>query len=455
MADKEQQIIEPDLFSQYFAESLGEAAAYLNAEPAGSEPETDAAAEEYSARIERLPAAGSAATDTEPGREEAPEAEGEAKAAESAVSIEKKVEPQKAAAQAGEGVPAEALSRSEAVISAEEGESGRAADESESLVPENKLKRLRVIFAGMDGRFSTTPLQVIAQAHDIVGIVHSQPRKVKESFIKRWLKSSKSEGNLERFAKHYGCPYISVSREYDYDFVRFVKHLKPDIICVSNFSVILPPDIFEIPKYGAINLHLSSLPEYRGPNPWLWMFYDGCQENKYVVHQIDSGEDTGPILAEDSYNIPPNVTCSELADCVLPNAACLMLRTLEEIAAGAAHPVEQPYKENLRRARYVAPGENLIDWQEWGCERVASFLQGAGIWYEPFPLFPGLVRVYQNGVKGSSKGKPGSNHFRLRSGWISCRDGIVPYKISISSYEFWHLFMPIILLIFIYLILCL
>ncbi|MBQ7501479.1 hypothetical protein IJT93_02005 [bacterium] len=441
MADKEQQVIEPDLFSQYFAESLGDAAAFLNAEPAEPRHEAEASAEAPAGSLEGETERGSA--DEAIGRETElhAEAQDNNEAADNSVSLEKETE------ETDGGKPAE-----EAAQASES--AGEGAVEAEDIVPENKLKRLRVIFAGMDGRFSTTPLQVIAQAHDIVGIVHSQPRKVKESFIKRWLKSSRSEGNLERFAKHYGCPYISVSRDFDYDFVRFIKHLKPDIICVSNFSIILPPDIFELPKYGAINLHLSSLPEYRGPNPWLWMFYDGCEENKYVVHQIDAGEDTGPILAEDSYNIPPNVTCSELADCVLPNAACLMLRVLEDIASDNAHPVEQPYKENLRRARYVAPGENLIDWQEWGCEKTAAFLQGAGIWYEPFPLFPGLARIYQNGVKGSSKGKPGSNHFRLWHGWISCKDGIVPYKISVSSYDFWHLFMPIILLVFIYIILC-
>ncbi|MGM9998019.1 MAG: methionyl-tRNA formyltransferase [Candidatus Bruticola sp.] len=317
-----------------------------------------------------------------------------------------------------------------------------AEEESERDIP-----KLRIVFAGMDGRFSTTALQVLAGAHHIVGIIHSQPRRSGGSFLETWMRAGKGAGNLKKFADYYGCPFFSAKREYNYELLRFVKHLKPDLICVSNFSIILPPDIFEIPKYGAINLHLSALPTYRGPNPWLWMFYDGCTENKYVVHQIDEGEDTGPILAENSYNIPPNVTVSELADCVLPNAACLMLRVVDDIALGRASSRPQPTEGELRRARYVKPGEPLINWQEWGAERVASFLRGASVWYEPFSIFPCLVRVYEPAVLGSSRGKAGTNHWRLWYGWISCRDGIVPYKVYIRRYEFWRLFVPLLILL--------
>lgn len=310
-----------------------------------------------------------------------------------------------------------------------------------------EIPKLRIIFAGMDGRFSTTALQVLAGAHKIVGIIHSQPRRTGKGFLERWVRAGKGAGNLEKFAKYYGCPYFSAKREYNHELLRFIKHLKPDLICISNFSIILPPDIFEIPKYGAINLHLSSLPTYRGSNPWLWMFYDGCTENEYVVHQVDEGEDTGPILAKNSYNIPPNVTCSELADCVLPNAACLMLRVVDDIALGRAEAKPQPYVENLRRARYVKPGEALIDWKKWGAERVASFLMGASVWYEPFTIFPCLIRIYEPAVLGDSRGKPGTNHWRLWHGWISCKDGFVPYKVYIRRYEFWRLFIPLLILL--------
>ncbi|MBQ7529780.1 hypothetical protein IJT10_07770 [bacterium] len=332
-------------------------------------------------------------------------------------------------------------------------ESGELDSEDGELVSDVGVPRLRIVFAGMDGRFSTTPLQILASEHDIVGIVHSKPRKIKKGLIASWAEAGKNVGNLEKFAKYYGCPYFSASREYNYELVRFIKHLKPDIICISNFSIILPPDIFEIPRLGTINLHLASLPEYRGPNPWLWVFYDGCKENKYVVHRVDAGEDTGPILAEGDYNIPPNTTCSELADCVLPGASCLMLRVVGDLAAGKAQEKTQEFKEGLRRARYVSPGEPLIPWEEWGCERVASFLQGASIWYEPFAIFPGFVRIYDEGVVGDSRGKPGTNHWRITHGWISCKDGFVPYKLGVSRYEFWRLFMPILIILIVYIIL--
>ena len=49
----------------------------------------------------------------------------------------------------------------------------------------------------------------------------------------------------------------------------------------------------------------------------------------------------------------------------------------------------------------------------------------------------------------TTQGKPGTNHWRLWHGWISCKDGIVPYRVYIKRYEFWRLFLPIVILLFI------
>lgn len=467
---KELQPIEPELFAQCFAESMGPSADLFLKDPVLEELKAEAdeaRAEQEDDEAEELPGGNSSA---EVGTEKTASDGGEDASAGNNADVHSAGSSEadsKTSRQAGipksDNKDGAADSEAGKADGEKKPENSSASDTGENTddeelsgdEPEEKVQtpRLRIIFAGMDGRFSTSVLQVIAGAHQIVGIIHSKPRRRRQGLLASWAQAGKGAGNLERFAKYYGCPFFSASREYNYELLRFVKHLKPDLICISNFSIILPPDIFEIPRYGSINLHLSSLPEYRGSNPWLWMFYDGCTENEYVVHQVDAGEDTGPILSRGSYNIPPNVTCSELADCVLPNAACLMLRTIDDIALGCANPQPQPQKEGLRRARYVAPGEALINWDEWGCERTASFLQGAGIWYDPFPSFPGIVRIYQKGEKGDPKGKPGTNHWRIWHGWISCKDGIVPYRVGISRYEFWRLFLPVIILLFLLLVL--
>ena len=179
----------------------------------------------------------------------------------------------------------------------------------------------------------------------------------------------------------------------------------------------------------------------RGALAWAWL---GSSPNLAIARYWRRTHPDEPLrggLPEDCGDL----TYGEL----LPGAACLMLRVVEEIALGESEPQPQKVEGPLRRARYVKPGEALIDWEEWGCQRVGAFLRGASLWYEPFPIFPCLVRLYQPGQVGPSYGKPGTNHWRLWKGWISCKDGIVPYKVAILRYEFWRLLIPILILLII------
>lgn len=302
--------------------------------------------------------------------------------------------------------------------------------------------KLRVVFGGMDGRFSTVALQALASRHHLVGVIHSEPRTSNPGLLLRYARAGKNAGNLKRFADYYGCPFFSAGLQCTPELVSFLKYLRADVLCLSNFSIILPPDIFELPKLGTINLHLSALPEHRGPNPWLWMFYDGDTTGKVSVLQVDAGEDTGDILASESFPIAPNITSGELADQVLPTGARLLADVVDKLAQGELKGLPQPSAQGYRRARYVPPGEALIDWQKSGCEPLGSFLRGASLWYDPLPAIPGFYREYHPGLKGDPGGSPGSNHWRGKSGWISCVDGRVPYSLHIDAYEFPRLLWP-------------
>lgn len=500
--------------------------------------------------------------------------------------------------------------------------------------------KLRLVFGGMDGRLSTTPLQMLASRHEIVGVVHSEPRRRKEGRLLRYARAGKSDGNLRSFANYLHCQYFEAGDIYSPEFVSLIKYLKPDLLVLSNFSIILPPEIFEFPRYGTINLHLGALPQYRGANPILWMFYNGERRGHAVVHEVDAGEDTGPILGSVDVPLPANTTGSQYLDDILPAASSLLLRIVDGIAAHgiqpappqppadvvqehaspsapvdvvqehaspqppvdvvqehvshqpvvegeanapatkpslvatvpaddtaavpaddtavgpaddtavgpatdtvadsaadtatdiaaspsdsaseraaqeaegvaaqnvaaqetdgvaaqnvatqkadcvvaqnvaaqeaegvvaqnvAAHEAEGMVAQNvaaqeaevvfavpqcvegeLRRARFVASGEPLLDWDTWGCEQVGSFLRGASIWYEPWAPIPGFYREYLPGVVGESRGKPGSLHMRGLRGWVSCRDGLVPIRLRVSWYELMRLLAPVVLVVFLY-----
>lgn len=86
-----------------------------------------------------------------------------------------------------------------------------------------------------------------------------------------------------------------------------LPHFKPDVILCFTFAHQVAQDICQIPTYGAVNIHPSVLPYYRGPNP-LRQFYDGADVYGVTAHRMAQGYDTGEILSQEYEPLPEIVT---------------------------------------------------------------------------------------------------------------------------------------------------
>jgi len=90
---------------------------------------------------------------------------------------------------------------------------------------------------------------------------------------------------------------------------KLVKNLSPDLIVVSSFNQILPTTIISIPKYGAINIHPSLLPKYRGATPTTWALVNGEDETGVTAHLIENEKlDQGMIISQAKLKIDPSDT---------------------------------------------------------------------------------------------------------------------------------------------------
>lgn len=86
-----------------------------------------------------------------------------------------------------------------------------------------------------------------------------------------------------------------------------IRELKPDLILCYSFPYRITPEICAIPTYGAVNIHPSLLPAYRGPNP-MRQFYDGAERFGCTAHWIAPDYDTGNVLSQISAEMPKIVT---------------------------------------------------------------------------------------------------------------------------------------------------
>ncbi len=122
--------------------------------------------------------------------------------------------------------------------------------------------------------------------------------------------------------------------------------LKPDLILVTGFPRLLPPETLALPRLGCVNVHPAPLPAYRGPDPIFWQFYNGEPELGLTIHRMDTSFDTGPILAQGSTPIGPDETPDDVFPRLFEIAPPLLTAALEKVIAGDPGTPQDPARSS-------------------------------------------------------------------------------------------------------------
>lgn len=239
----------------------------------------------------------------------------------------------------------------------------------------------------------------IVENYNVVGIIECAPRKQKNTrktlvygLIKKIYSNFKSTlETLGSYAKSLDIPYYYMDNGSDKKLESWVKNISPDAIVVFSMSQLLKENIFNIPKYGTINLHPALLPSYRGPNPDFWMYYNQENEGGVTVHYIDRGEDTGDIIYQEKYLIPLGMKSPDMLDLAIGELGVrLLFKAIDNV--DNLPKIKQPEKSPTKRARNIRESEhqNLIDWKNWDIERVWHLLRGTELWLNAFEQPKGM-----------------------------------------------------------------
>lgn len=128
-----------------------------------------------------------------------------------------------------------------------------------------------------------------------------------------------------------------------------VAALRPDLVISFSFPYRLPAEILDVPRLGAVNLHPSALPAYRGPHPER-AIYDGAPVLGVTLHRTLADFDSGPILSQHTAPMPVEASPESISATWGP----LMMRTLTEgLARAVAGAPGEPQDE--AGASYAAP----------------------------------------------------------------------------------------------------
>lgn len=207
-------------------------------------------------------------------------------------------------------------------------------------------RKLRLIFAGTPDFAARHLAHLLQQGHQVVS-AYSQPDRPAGRGKKLALTSVKA------LAGGHGIPVNQPSR-LDQQALAELAALKPDLMIVVAYGLLLPPAALALPRLGCINVHASLLPRWRGAAPIERAILAGDRETGVSIMQMDAGLDTGAVLATAVTPIGAEDNSETLTE-RLVNLGCeTLIEVLDQLGAGTARAIPQnaalaTYARKLRK----------------------------------------------------------------------------------------------------------
>lgn len=216
---------------------------------------------------------------------------------------------------------------------------------------------MRVAFLGNDP-WSVAPLRALADAPDIEVelVVTNPPRPAGRG-------SQLTPTAVADAARALDLPLLEVNRVRDAEGFEALDLLEPDAIVVVAYGEILTPDVLDIPRLGAVNVHFSLLPRWRGAAPVQRAILEGDEVTGVTVMLMDEGMDTGPVLSTVEAAIEPEEDAGSLGARLAELGSPLLVETLRGLDEGTVAPSSQDHTA-ATYAPKILPEERTIHWDE-------------------------------------------------------------------------------------------
>ncbi len=177
----------------------------------------------------------------------------------------------------------------------------------------------------------------------------------------------RSESAVKRLASTRGLDVFQPQNLKDEGVLARLIAARPDALIVAAYGLLLPPSVLEIAPYGALNIHASLLPRWRGAAPIQRALLAGDRETGITIMRMDAGLDTGPMLSLHRLAISEDDDAQSLHDRLATLGAGAIVGALADIGAGRARPAPQP-EYGASYARKIGKEESELDWTKPGAE---------------------------------------------------------------------------------------
>lgn len=232
-------------------------------------------------------------------------------------------------------------------------------------------RALRIVFYGTPSFAATTLDRLLASAHDVVAVV-TQPDRPRGRG-RRMFPSA-----VKELAAAKELLVLQPERLTDETFRARLTACEHDLAVVAAYGRLLPEWLLGACAHGAINVHASLLPKWRGAAPVHRAIMAGETETGVTIIQLVKEMDAGPMLARRARPIEPSETSSAVEAALAEIGADLLVDTVDRIAAGTAVFEEQDHGLATLAPR-LTKADGVLDWRR-PAEAIHNQVRGLQPW---------------------------------------------------------------------------
>jgi methionyl-tRNA formyltransferase len=213
-------------------------------------------------------------------------------------------------------------------------------------------------------------------------------------------------GPVKRFAAGHGLEVFQPEALKSPEAAARLRAVHPDVLVVVAYGVLLPSSLLDIAPQGALNIHASLLPRWRGAAPIQRALLAGDLETGVSIMKMDAGLDTGPVLTQRSVPITEGEDGGTLHEKLAALGAEMLVMTLADLREGRTRALPQA-QAGVTYARKIEKDETRLDWSRPAVElerAVRAFRPSPGA----FSLLEGEpLKIWRAGVR-DDRGSPGT-----------------------------------------------
>ena len=268
--------------------------------------------------------------------------------------------------------------------------------------------------------FAVPSLEALCRSHHEVVAVVTQPDRPKGRRLVLQAPAVKIA------AHRLNLPVLQPATTKNELFMQEVKSFQPDLLVVVAYGEILRPALIDLAPRGAVNLHASLLPRYRGAAPIPWAILHGETVTGATTMLLNEVMDAGDVLLQQECSIQPTDTTETLTKRVAQLGAPLLLETVDLLEKNEITPKPQDLK-SVTYAPKLRKQDGQIDWNKtasWIARQIRAFdpWPGSFSFYQDLAIKLWLAHPFE----GKTAEKPGTvMNLTKQSLHVACGEGTV------------------------------